>query len=150
MAETALAMLKEHCDGRTGGYIVVYNPQEWTGSPDRIVPVVAARIGKIPKGKEWEKFAYAREKALRLLANPNMQTTSEDERPEHGMWGGGIRVNTFEDVVIAFSGLPPMADEAVSLRVALHLRFTHEVRAEELAKLWGNDLFKYTYSSKPI
>lgn len=67
-----------------------------------------------------EKYlVYSQEKAERLRGFWHQHLSSWESRdPDHGRWGGAIRAG---DLIISFSGLPELVDEAVVTAAAYWL-----------------------------
>lgn len=115
VAEEALRKLlelPEYTDTRAGGYLVLMEAH--TGA---IVSIT--RVGVVMPEKEQKYISFASEKARRLFAthkvNPDIVTSWQSRNPDDDKWGGAIWSKNW---IVSFSGLPELADEAMSLSVA--------------------------------
>lgn len=87
--------------------------------------VFTVPFGEIPEEKKEKYFEFSQEKAHRLFSQvnmhlPNGHTTSFQSRNEElDMWGGAIYLNSQSlSVILSFSGMPELIDEAMMLVVA--------------------------------
>ena len=81
------------------------------------------QIGEIDESKRQKYCDYCQEKADRLLvmAREHGHVCSRQSRnPDDGQWGGAILVRA-NGVILSFSGLPELADEAYMTMLAFRL-----------------------------
>mgnify|MGYP001558754291 CR=1 FL=1 len=94
------------------------------------------RLGYVPPTSP--SVDYCVEKVLRIIQD-NLRSSAESRNPERNEWGGGIRAA--KNLVMAFSGLPEDADEAVVLVAAVNAGLMTLDEAREIAALSGNQKF---------
>lgn len=98
--------------GRKGGYFSVFD--EIYESPLAII-----RIGKPDINLAKDYFEFSPEKAIRLRALAGDLSSWQSRDDKNKKWGGSIRTKTPE-IILSFSGLPELADEAIMLLTAYH------------------------------
>ena len=121
-------------DRRPGGYLCIRNND--TGRI-RLVSLV----GNDSINKPNKRFEFSLEKGLRLLEkNKSLghlsSWQSRDEATEK--YPGAIIAG---DYVLSFSGLPPLGDEALMLRIGVQLGLLDRDAAKAIAKISDNLLF---------
>jgi hypothetical protein len=97
--------------GNLGGYICVLDQ-------DGNV-LVHAPLGKFPEEKGLKYKRLSREKADRLRSFPDHISSSQSREPNSEKYAGAVRLEN--GMIIGFSGLPEMWDEAVVTAIAHHL-----------------------------
>lgn len=125
-----------------GGYFTVMAVE--TGLPLLIVP-----IGEMPQEKVQKYFEFSQEKARRLLASqPDGVSSWQTRDPEAGKYAGAIKISMKSGegdeekfLILSFSGLPEVGDEAVMLYTAIE-GFDFDFRAaRQIVEVSGNQLF---------
>lgn len=94
--------------GGMGGYLCIADGKNG-------LPILVMLIGEVPLGKAPKYLEFCQEKAGRLAGHPNHESSWESRNEEKNRWGGAIR---FRDLILSFSGLPELGDEAAMLRAA--------------------------------
>jgi hypothetical protein len=123
-----------------GGYLSIFSGK--TG-----VLLFSVLIGEVPPEKVEKYSNLSREKAQRLLKNPGHLSSWQTRNPEEDKYGGAIRVilETGQEFIFSISGFPEVGDETVVLVSAISTLGFNAKRAEEIAKISGNDLFNHLY-----
>lgn len=87
--------------------------------------VFTVPFGEIPEEKNKKYFNYSQEKALRLFSQVNLHlknghtTSYESRNVNENMYGGAILLESHSiSVILSFSGMPELIDEAMMLVVA--------------------------------
>lgn len=110
-----LLRLPEYKDERHGGYLTIMDAK--TG-----VVVVTMRVGIVMPEKEEKYISFSIEKARRLYTTHKLDasivTSIQTRDPDTNKWGGAV---WSEYWIVSFSGLPELADEALSTCVAAGL-----------------------------
>lgn len=119
---------------RRGGYFCVASYEN-----GMITPVVIALIGELPEEKLQRCFELCQEKARRLATHSEHRSSWQSRDPDQKQYGGAIRVNS--DLILSFSGLPEIADEALMLRVAVRRVYLSRDDADAIAAISSNDIF---------
>lgn len=124
---------------RQGGYLVVRN--KISG-----VPLLIERVGKCPVSNVKRYHNLALEKGERL---GNTRLTSghissyQSRDTQNDKWGGAILT---EDLIISFSGLKELFDEAVVLVLAIRMHWLEIREAEAITEISGNTFVKPLYN----
>ncbi len=137
-----------------GGYLTVIDLE--AKQPALIIP-----ISEMPEEKMEKYFRLSQEKAFRLLAHPEHMSSFQSQHPELDEWPGAIRAEEEEsikaeraeqteqdgvfradDVILSFSGLYGLCDEAVCLAVAVKMRWLSGDRAASIAALSRNPFYQ--------
>lgn len=123
-------------DNHLGGYFCIADNA--SGEPLDVV-----RLGDPLPTKEGRYEELAKEKAARLAANPEHDTSYQSRYPVRDRWGGAVRAGNH---ILSFSGLSPdRLDEALVLVVARAYMgwMNAEVirRCAKMAELSGNKLY---------
>lgn len=101
--------------------------------------LLAFQVGEVLAEKVEKYLRLANEKADRLATRTGLgHKTSWQSRDGLEKWGGAILAN---DLVLSFSGLPELADEAVMLWTAMHCGLLLYAPAVEIAKISDNKIF---------
>ncbi len=82
---------------------------------------------------------FSQEKTIRLWAHPRHHSSYESRNERKKLYGGAIR--TSNHFIISCSGMSEQEDEALSLYLALHLRWLSKQEASRIAERNGNDIF---------
>ena len=103
--------------------------------------ILQAQIGDCPEKKHVKYRTLSLEKADRLLENLESKKhlsswQSKDESKDK--YGGAIATH---ELILSFSGLPELADEAVVLITALSFGWATEDEATKIAKISKNPFF---------
>jgi len=122
----------EENKNRHSGYLTLMN-----ATNGRILLVV--QIGNCPQTKARKYFDFSQEKAGRLFIHPDHSSSWQSRIPETNQWGGAIR--TTNDLILSFSGLPELADEALGLWVAFKMEWMDVADAVVLATISENRYF---------
>jgi hypothetical protein len=93
------------------------------------------------KRKKYSKFSY--EKNERLFNNSGDVSSWQSRNPETDAWGGSIRAE--EGVLLSFSGLPELADEAIVLVIAVGLGLLEFDTASYIVSISSNIYFEELY-----
>lgn len=119
VVDVAVVLIKESgIDDKTGGIFYCLN---WSTGKFLLM----ASIGYNDPKQMPARMAVAQEKAYRVFVLTGMTTfvTSYDSRnPDLGLWGGAVGIrgrNDRSDLVLSFSGLPELWDEAAMLVTAV-------------------------------
>ncbi len=122
---------------KTGGYLTVRRI-----SDGKIL--LAVGIGSLDENKRAKYHEFSLEKANRLLTNSEHLSSWQSRDPANGKWGGAIRA-TKGDVIISFSGLPELLDEAVCLRLAIEFDLIDENTHNEIKGISQNQFVEPAY-----
>ena len=95
------------------------------------------QVGECPLEKAEKYFRLSQEKARRLFnqIGAGGKSSWQSRNEKNGQWGGAICA---ENVIVSFSGLPELADEAVSLMTAVLCGWLAIERAREIAAISNN------------
>jgi len=96
-------------------------------------------LGTAPADKRAKYWAFSMEKAQRLLAHPNHDSSFESRNEAELQYGGAVRAQT---CIISLSGLPEKWDEAVTLVLACRTGVMDEKKAGLIAQANQNPHFK--------
>lgn len=139
-AEAVLATMRKNGlidESRTGGYMTVLS---LTDRPPTTALLVA-EIGELTDPEKIKKYHdFSREKADRLRLNIAMGHSSswQSRNPDENHWGGAIRAG---GAILSFSGLPELADEALTLEVARRLGMLSHELCLQIAQTSNNEIF---------
>jgi len=99
------------------------------------------QISQCPNEDKAAKWAYfsLHEKGPRLLKHPDHVSSFQSKNEEAAQYAGAIAVS---DLVLSFSGLPELADEAVMLTLAFMLKWATSEEVEAIAKISGNTIYE--------
>ncbi|MDP3784801.1 MAG: hypothetical protein Q8R12_01870 [bacterium] len=99
---------EEGWEGRTGGYFCLADKTDG-------LPLLIVQVGEIPEVKAGKYLSFCQEKARRLAKNLSHASSWESRDPNQEKWGGAIRAEKMNGLILSFSGLPELGDEAVML-----------------------------------
>ena len=117
-----------------GGYLSLLEAGRKNARP----PLTTTLIGVVQSWRKRRKYhRLAPEKGVRLNKNLT-HSSSFQSRDGEKKWGGAIRAGKY---ILAFSGLPELADETVVLLVALRIGLLTWDEAVAIAQLSSNDVF---------
>ncbi len=129
---TVKQLIPKFVEMREGGVFCVKNAR--TNSLLLLAPV-----GRFPEKKSARYFSFAQEKATRLyfkVKRGSRHLTSWQSRDEEKQrYGGAILA---DDLILSFSGLPELADEAVVAYVAFLFNLIGFSTALEIANTSNN------------
>jgi len=102
-------------------------------------------IGTYNKENEDKYKDFSLEKAQRLFRNLSKDHYSswQSRNPEKEAWGGAILAKS---LIISFSGLPELHDEAFSLVMAVKLDVLNYFEAKNITVISGNEAFNLLYN----
>jgi hypothetical protein len=117
--------------------------------------ILLAQIGVCPYNKAAKYCTLSLEKGDRLFTDIDNPSSFGSRNPEAkvvllcssasyswGHWGGAIRLGLGEgQLILSFSGLPELGDEAVVLAVAVQAGWLKGSQAKAIAKLSNNKYF---------
>jgi len=106
-----------------------------------------AEIGDCPQIKAKKYFEFSVEKGERLFHHPKHISSWQSRDSEKGRWGGAIVAN---ELIISFSGLPELLDEAAVLAFAIFLRWISPEQVEKIAKISSNSHYASLKNSAHI
>ncbi len=136
MAEIIQAENGKEKPRRDSGYFTLYDAASIKG-----IPIIIFAVDVCPPEKREQYFAYSQEKAVRLAQNSEHISSWQSRNPEKNCYGGAIRVGPAKNLIMSFSGLPELADEAVMLATALRLLWMSHDEAIQIAKASNNQYF---------
>ena len=119
---------KLNIEGKDSGYLTILD-----ASDGRLI--LQVQIGICPADKADKYCDFSLEKAKRVFETGD-QSSWQSRDPENGKWGGGIRAN---DHILSFSGMPELADEALSLTIAERMGWMTKQDAAAIASISGNN-----------
>lgn len=123
---------------REGGYLVVREKES-----GKII--LLERIGRCPPANVVKYLEFAQEKGARLnkliVAGDISSWGSRD--PEEGKWGGAIVAG---DLIVSFSGLKEIIDEAVVLVLSLRLDWITHNQVLAVTEISNNRFVKELYN----
>lgn len=125
---------------RTGAALTIINVDEEKSLS------FTAFVGMPPKDKAQKYFAFSIEKARRLRASPDDESSFQSRNPDKNKWGGAIRS---EPIIISVSGFPEHWDEAVALVMAVRGSSMRAARARSIAAHSKNPHFESLLESLP-
>lgn len=115
--------------------------------------ILHQEIGFCPEEKKDKYRSLSLEKAKRLYSKPHDTSSFQSRNPSAevisldlkepfnwGHWGGAIRIPK-ADLILSFSGLPELGDEAVMLVVALQVGWITNIEAQTLACSHSNGYY---------
>ena len=136
----------ENPSDRRGGYLTILS--EFAG---RGTLVLLSQIGLVPMDEVHKCIVRSQEKPWRLLNFPDHVSSYQSRDPNavlhnqsaaeikpYGKWGGAIRAGA---MILSFSGLPELGDEAAMLLTALKLGQINFVKADAIAVISHNKIF---------
>jgi hypothetical protein len=92
--------------------------------------------------KAFKYCYFAIEKAVRLFQSIDVRSSWMNRNPDKDQWGGAIRVHVEgSGLILSFSGLPELADEAIVLSAAVRRGLMSYKDAAEIAELSNNEFF---------
>jgi len=102
-------------------------------------------IGTFDKENEDKYKESSLEKAQRLFRrlSKNHHSSWQSRNPTKGEWGGSILA---KNLIISFSGLPELHDEAFSLVMATKLDILNYFEAKKIAVTSENETFDILYN----
>jgi hypothetical protein len=112
LAEKAMEELAKLGEQKSSGYLTVFDA---AGGGEIIL---ISRIGICPPEKAKKYLTLSLEKSGRLFSQPLHYASFQSRNPAEDKWGGAI---TAGSIIISFSGLSEMADEALSVYVAWNM-----------------------------
>lgn len=119
-------------DGRKGGYIFICD--------DTGTQLLHKKLGEPELSKKEKYRSFSREKAERLIRNPDHVLSWESREPEQNQYGGAIRLES--GLIISFSGFPELVDEAFCAVIGFWMTFeSQDSLAEKLRKSDNSKLF---------
>jgi len=122
---SGMAELPDFPKDSTGGYFAVSD--RMTGETLLLIP-----IGEVTDQNLIRYRGFCLEKARRLIQNPARER-----------YAGAVFLPG--NIVLSFSGLPELADEALCLILAIILDWTSKAYADEIATISTNKIyFRYT------
>ena len=123
--------------GFLGGYLYVASRDKPT------LPLLAVALGDDSE-RFPEYYVYACEKANRTTLSEDLSSwKSRDFDKEQ--YGGAISTHSVscgQNMVISFSGMPELVDEALCLGIAVSTRLIPLTMAQEIADISDNNLFR--------
>jgi len=124
--------MPDHPSNKNGGYFCIRDRKD-----NRVLLMM--QVGEVAPEKVDMCFALAQEKGERLFEMRGLHKSSWQSRnPEADKWGGAIIVG---DLILSFSGLPELADEAAMLRLARSCNWISEEDATYIASLSCNTVY---------
>lgn len=112
------------------GYLAVYNCLSNIGF------LLICQIGVNPIDKREKRLALCQEKARRLALNHKHNSSFQSRNPEEARFAGAIRAGT---LILSFSGLPELDDEALMAYVAYRARLLTKNEALEIGVISKNN-----------
>jgi len=100
--------------------------------------ILLARIGIMPPNKYEKYLAFSLEKGLRLFAHLPQHKSSWQSRDNVKFWGGAI---VSKSLILSFSGLPELADEALMLDASVGLGWLSPGEANEIVNISANNYY---------
>lgn len=97
-------------EGKNGGCFCLADAKTGVLFPGE--PVL---VGRVPREKVERYSTLCQEKAARLAAHPEHESSWESRDPNADQWGGAVRIG---GLILSISGLPELGDEAVMLVLA--------------------------------
>ncbi len=120
-------------NGKTSGFLCVRS----TASKAMILKP----YGEIPNAKRHRYSTLSMEKSTRLEAYPSHKSSWQSRDVELNRWGGAVRTPT---MLVSFSGLPELLDEALVLAISARALLITEFQAEDIARISNNPFFEQT------
>jgi hypothetical protein len=114
---------------RDSGYLTIFDDATGKG----ILLICMIRI--CPSEKAGRYLVLSQEKASRLSKSPSDISSYQTRDATADKWGGAVRAGS---IVISFSGLPELADEAVSVYVARRMGLMDKSQMQKVANISGN------------
>lgn len=142
-AERVIALVQKDEPERKGGYFSAFESDE---SVLNGYCVSGVCVGTSPAAKNLRYQTLSAEKAFRLAARPDDLSSWQSRDPNDDKWGGAVRGDTS---IFSFSGLPELADEAISLYVAIEFEELTPEKAMEIAKISSNEYYFRLAESEP-
>ncbi len=125
---------------RQGGYLVIR--ERYSG-----IILLLERIGKCPPLDTEKYLNFAQEKGARLnglvKAGHGDMSSWQSRNPEAGKWGGAIVAG---NLIVSFSGLKEIVDEAAVLVLALRLSWLTHNEVLAITEISGNRFVKELYN----
>ena len=132
--EQGLKILKSKCGvDKDCGYFSILSANTGDGI------LLISKIGICPPEKVERYLNFSQEKAKRLFADTASSSSFQSRDPDNDKYAGAIRVRS---VILSFSGLPELADEALMVFVALSAGWISEVEALRFSTISDNDYIK--------
>ncbi len=110
--------------GRGGGYLCIAEGENG-------FPLCTVLIGEVSLQKAPKYLSFCQEKAVRLASHPDHEASWESRNVEKNQLAGAVR---FGELILSFSGLPELGDEAVMLKTAKLASAEFAVVAERIAR----------------
>jgi len=123
---------------RQGGYLVIR--EKGSGKI-----LLLARVGQFPPADTEKYLNFAQEKGARLnklIAAGDISSWGSRD-PESGKWGGAIVAG---DLIVSFSGLKEIIDEAVTLVLSLRLDWITHNQVLAVTEISGYRFIKELYN----
>lgn len=124
---------------RQGGYLVIRDKHNGT-------PLLIERIGKCPVSNVKRYHGLALEKSERL-SNTRLTgghiSSYQSRDTQNDKWGGAIIAG---DLIVSFSGLKELFDEAVVLALALRMDWLGFQEVARVTEISGNRFVKPLYN----
>ncbi|HMP67349.1 MAG TPA: hypothetical protein PKA60_01195 [Candidatus Paceibacterota bacterium] len=118
------------------GYLTIMDTATTNGTV-----MLISQIGICPPDK-WEKyFRFSQEKAARLQLKRHDISSWQSRNEVLDQYGGAIRT-TPGWLILSFSGLPELADEALMLYLAVQLGWMPIGEAMSIASISNNNYFQ--------
>ena len=113
---------------------------------------ITCEIGSCPSDEAEMCKLLSLEKAMRLKQShdhllswesrdPNAMVEGQSGNKPWGKWGGAVRLGT--SIIISFSGLPEMGDEAAMIYAAYDVCWLNDLAVESLQRINGNEFIKH-------
>jgi hypothetical protein len=102
--------------------------------------LLVIKIGDCPQIKAKKYFELSVEKGERLFHHQKHISSWQSRDSEKGRWGGAIIAN---ELIISFSGLPELIDEAAVILFAMFFGWISSKQAEKIAKISNNFFYAY-------
>jgi len=124
--------------GQDGGFLSIISSED-----GRLI--LRRPIGTYDKLNEDKYRDFSLEKAQRLFRrlSINHYSSWQSRNTERDAWGGAILA---KNLIISFSGLPELHDEALSLIMAIKLDILTYSEANKIAVISGNQAFDVMYN----
>ena len=133
---SGMAELPDFPKDSNGGYFSVSD--RMTGETLLLIP-----IGEVTDQNLIRYRGFCLEKVRRLIQNPAHLSSWQSKNKTRERYAGAVLLPG--NMVLSFSGLPELADEALCLILAIILDWTSQAYADEIATISTNKIyFEYT------
>ena len=95
-------------------------------------------VGFFPSDKRRKYLEFSQEKGRRLFLNRTHLSSYQSRDVKSKCFGGAIRSKY---LILSFSGLPELGDEAVCLALAVHFKWISMEEAKKIISLSDNKIF---------